>query len=103
MAKKVAAPASKAPSSAVVAEPAATRPPAVKVAISDSHPRSAESSGAVSVKSNGKSNGAAHDGAAKQPVTDAAVAERAYYIFTSGAPGSQMDHWLQAERELRGM
>ena len=28
------------------------------------------------------------------------VAERAYYIWESGAEGDQLAHWLRAEREL---
>ncbi|OFZ19843.1 MAG: hypothetical protein A2X94_13120 [Bdellovibrionales bacterium GWB1_55_8] len=30
------------------------------------------------------------------------VALRAYSIYLSGQGGSQLDHWLQAERELLG-
>lgn len=30
------------------------------------------------------------------------IAERAYELYNLGAPGSPMDHWLQAEHELRG-
>lgn len=28
------------------------------------------------------------------------VAERAYYLWESGADGDQLEHWLRAEREL---
>ena len=38
----------------------------------------------------------------KPIVTDADIAKRAYELFCAGAPGGQLDHWLQAERELRG-
>jgi hypothetical protein len=40
---------------------------------------------------------------ANRVVTDADIAKRAYELFCSGAPGGQLDHWLQAERELRGV
>lgn len=40
--------------------------------------------------------------AASRVVTEADIAKRAYELFCSGAPGGQLDHWLQAERELRG-
>ena len=39
---------------------------------------------------------------ANRVVTDADIAKRAYELFCSGAPGGELDHWLQAERELRG-
>lgn len=39
---------------------------------------------------------------AARPVTEADIAKRAYELFCSGMPGGQLDHWLQAERELRG-
>ena len=35
-------------------------------------------------------------------VTADQIAKRAYEIYRSGAPGTQTDHWLQAERELKG-
>lgn len=28
------------------------------------------------------------------------IAERAYFLYISGAPGGALDHWLAAEREL---
>lgn len=31
------------------------------------------------------------------------IAKRAYEIYATGAPGSETDHWHQAERELRGV
>ena len=31
------------------------------------------------------------------------IARRAYEIWQSGKGGSQMDNWLRAERELRGI
>lgn len=34
-------------------------------------------------------------------VTRDRIAQRAYEIFASGKPGTELDHWLQAERELR--
>lgn len=33
-------------------------------------------------------------------VTREMIAERAYHIWLSGAPGGEMDHWCAAEREL---
>ena len=35
------------------------------------------------------------------PVSWEQVQLRAYFIYCSGQPGSQDDHWFQAERELR--
>jgi hypothetical protein len=35
-------------------------------------------------------------------VTHEMIEERAYLIATSGTGGSQLDHWLTAERELVG-
>ena len=37
-------------------------------------------------------------------VDDSRIAERAYEIFEEGGgqPGRDLDHWLQAEAELRG-
>jgi hypothetical protein len=37
-------------------------------------------------------------------VTDQQIAERAYYIYLAraGEAGSDLDDWLEAERELRG-
>jgi len=34
-------------------------------------------------------------------VSQQQIAERAYTIYLSGKGGSQVDHWLQAETELR--
>jgi hypothetical protein len=31
------------------------------------------------------------------------IAKRAYEIYRTGTPGTQLDHWLQAERELKGL
>jgi hypothetical protein len=30
------------------------------------------------------------------------IAKRAYELYESGADGGEMEHWLQAERELAG-
>jgi hypothetical protein len=40
--------------------------------------------------------------APKPEITHQRIAERAYELYTQGAPGSPTDHWLQAEHELRG-
>jgi hypothetical protein len=29
------------------------------------------------------------------------IAQRAYELWQNGTPGSELDHWLMAERELR--
>lgn len=34
------------------------------------------------------------------PVTREMIAERAYHLWLSGAPGGELDHWCAAEREL---
>jgi Protein of unknown function (DUF2934) len=34
-------------------------------------------------------------------VTREMIAERAYHLWRSGAPGGEFDHWCAAERELR--
>jgi Protein of unknown function (DUF2934) len=33
-------------------------------------------------------------------VTAEDIAERAYHLWEAGSPGDQLEHWLQAEREL---
>lgn len=38
----------------------------------------------------------------RREVTHQRIAERAYEIYMRGEPGSPEDHWLLAERELRG-
>lgn len=35
-------------------------------------------------------------------VTREMIAERAYHLWQSGAPGGEFDHWCAAERELNG-
>ena len=35
-------------------------------------------------------------------VTQAMIAEAAYYMHMNGVPGSQEDHWAAAEAQLRG-
>jgi Protein of unknown function (DUF2934) len=39
----------------------------------------------------------------RREVTDEEIRQRAYEIYLNrgGAPGSELDDWLQAERELR--
>jgi len=39
----------------------------------------------------------------RRAVTDEEIRQRAYEIYLNrgGAPGSELDDWLQAERELR--
>ncbi len=46
----------------------------------------------VSTKDNGRA----------AEVTREMVAERAYHLWLSGAPGGEFDHWCAAERELNG-
>jgi hypothetical protein len=41
--------------------------------------------------------------AAAKVVTHDSIALRAYEIYLSGTGGSEMDNWLRAERELRGV
>jgi hypothetical protein len=41
--------------------------------------------------------------AAKREITQADIAKRAYEIWASGQGGSEMENWLRAERELRGI
>ena len=50
-----------------------------------------------------KTNTVATPGASKRPITHELIAERAYYISTSGTGGSQDENWHRAERELRGL
>ena len=40
--------------------------------------------------------------APKREITREMIAKRAYEIYLSGRGGSEAEHWLQAERELRG-
>jgi Protein of unknown function (DUF2934) len=42
-------------------------------------------------------------GSGKREVSHEMIAKRAYEIYASGKGGSQMDNWLRAERELRGV
>lgn len=39
---------------------------------------------------------------AKPAVSWQNIADRAYFLYREGAPGSQDDHWRQAEQDLRG-
>src|SRR5438045_2110825 len=58
---------------------------------------------AKSAKTNGVENGAVSAaGGATTHVSDAMIAERAYHLWKAGSPGSEHDHWVAAERELRG-
>ncbi len=41
--------------------------------------------------------------AASKPVTHELIARRAYEIWASGQGGTEMENWIRAERELRGM
>ena len=41
--------------------------------------------------------------AAAKPVTHELIARRAYEIWASGQGGTEMENWIRAERELRGM
>lgn len=38
----------------------------------------------------------------RNEITHDMIAERAYLIWQSGTVGSEFDHWVRAERELRG-
>lgn len=38
---------------------------------------------------------------AKKEITHEMIAKRAYEIYLSGKGGSEVDNWLQAERELK--
>lgn len=38
----------------------------------------------------------------KTPTGQDAIAVRAYLIWETGGEGNALDHWTQAERELRG-
>ena len=40
---------------------------------------------------------------ARKEVTHDMISLRAYSIHLSGAGGSEMDNWLRAERELKGL
>ena len=40
---------------------------------------------------------------ASKPVTQELIARRAYEIWASGQGGSDIENWIRAERELRGM
>lgn len=42
-------------------------------------------------------------GSPKRDVTHEMIAKRAYEIYVSGRGGSQVDNWLRAERELKGV
>lgn len=35
-------------------------------------------------------------------ITREMIAERAYHLWRTGAPGGELDHWCAAERELNG-
>jgi len=39
----------------------------------------------------------------KREISHEMIAKKAYEIFVSGKSGSQMENWLRAERELKGM
>ncbi len=38
-----------------------------------------------------------------KPVSQELIARRAYEIWASGQGGSELENWIRAERELRGM
>ena len=40
---------------------------------------------------------------ASKPVTQELIARRAYEIWASGQGGTELENWIRAERELRGM
>ena len=40
---------------------------------------------------------------ASKPVSQDLIARRAYEIWASGQGGSDMENWIRAERELRGV
>jgi hypothetical protein len=49
-----------------------------------------------------KGNGKVGTAGAARSVTTEMIAERAYHLWLSGAPGGEFDHWCAAERELNG-
>ncbi|HKO19881.1 MAG TPA: DUF2934 domain-containing protein [Acidobacteriaceae bacterium] len=40
---------------------------------------------------------------ARREVTHAMISQRAYDIYCSGCGGGEIEHWLRAERELKGL
>lgn len=55
---------------------------------------------ASAAKGNGKA-GASAKGKAQIEVTDAMIAEAAYFLHMNGVPGTPEEHWAQAESQLR--
>jgi hypothetical protein len=49
-----------------------------------------------------KGNDTAAAAPAPRAITRDDIARRAYELFSAGAPGGELEHWLQAERELSG-
>lgn len=49
-----------------------------------------------------KAKSSAKSAVSAGPVTREMIAERAYHLWRSGAPGGELDHWCCAERELNG-
>jgi hypothetical protein len=41
--------------------------------------------------------------APRKEITHEMISQRAYEIFTSGSGGSEVENWLRAERELKGL
>lgn len=68
----------------------------VEVSVPAAPAVSAEQASIAAVQTNGTTD------QAPKVVTYEMIAERAYDLYVRGIPGTAMDHWLQAERELKG-
>ncbi len=76
--------------------PAAVRPSVVKPAATPSAAKPATAPAAAA-------RPAAATPATGKPVSPELIARRAYEIWASGQGGSDMENWIRAERELRGI
>ena len=81
----------------------AARPPAAKPAAPQQGVRAAAPAKPAVPQPAAKSATPASPAAAAKPVTHELIARRAYEIWSSGHGGSDLDNWIRAERELRGM
>jgi len=109
---KPATPASKPPASKPIARTEVRNSPIPQMAppprpqttapkSSTTPPPASRAAAAQSASSTTSSNRPA--GAAAKPVTHELIARRAYEIWASGQGGTEMENWIRAERELRGM
>jgi hypothetical protein len=78
---------------------AANREPTVKSTPAEKSTPTRNTSVPPKAKANGKVALAA---GVVSPVTREMIAERAYHLWLSGAPGGEFEHWCAAERELNG-